>query len=199
MTAPPYPPYPPFPPFPPYPPYPPFPPPAGAIASCTAGSAPAPAAGLSGIAVPAAVAPSAAAPGTPLAAPSGQPAPSPQPFPGSDQGNPLSIFFNFDSPALLDQTNEGRGTGQFARLQDFAVHAQSVHATAITINGFASPEGDAGHNATLASNRAASVRNVLASQLPGVTINIGVTGTLSGDPSSFPGLRRADVFITNRG
>jgi outer membrane protein OmpA-like peptidoglycan-associated protein len=185
-------PYPPYPPFPPYAPYPPFPA-STAYAPCAAGSAPASTAGL----IPATTALAPAAPViTPV--PGGQPVPAPQPFPGSDEGNPLSIFFNFDSPTLVDQTNEGRGTAQFARLQAFASQAQGVRATVITINGFASPEGDANHNATLARNRAASVRNVLGSQLPGITINIGVTGTLAGDPSSFPNLRRADVFISNR-
>jgi outer membrane protein OmpA-like peptidoglycan-associated protein len=194
-------PYPPFPPFPEFPPFPPFPPATGGAAcggcAATAPPAVAPAVAPAGVGV-AGFAPA------PASAPAAQPAPAPtpaspatpQPFPGSSQGNPLSMFFNFDSPALVDHTNEGQGVGQLAKLQTFATNAQAARTTAITINGFASPEGDAAHNAQLAHNRAVSVQQVLQPLLPGVAITLGVTGTLAGDPSQFPSLRRADVFVT---
>jgi outer membrane protein OmpA-like peptidoglycan-associated protein len=134
----------------------------------------------------------------PTPAPSPGPAPAPAPFPGSDATNPLSIFFNFDSPVVVDQTNEGAGTGQFAKLQGFAESARGVSVKALTINGFASPEGDAAHNATLARNRATSVQTLLTPLLSGVAITIGTTAELPGPPSTFPSLRRADVFITAR-
>src|SRR5262249_59718855 len=140
---------------------------------------------------PAPPAPSPAPPG-----PGPAPGPAPAPFPGSNAANPLSIFFNFDSPVVVDQTNESAGTGQVAKLQAFATNARSARATAVTINGFASPEGDAAHNATLARNRAASVQTILLPLLPGVGLSIGTTGELPGTPATFPSLRRADVFIT---
>ncbi|WP_190093965.1 OmpA family protein [Streptomyces melanogenes] len=111
-------------------------------------------------------------------------------------GNPLSIYFNFDSPLLVDQTAEGVGTAQSARLQQFAQQARGVNATAVVVNGYASPEGQESHNATLARNRANAVRDRLAGLLPGVALTVGTTGALPGGPTSYPSLRRADVFIT---
>ncbi|WP_153506486.1 OmpA family protein, partial [Cumulibacter manganitolerans] len=129
-------------------------------------------------------------------APAQQPAPGPAPFPGSSAGNPLTIYFNYDSPALVDTTNEGVGSGQLAKLQLFAAHAQSARVTALTVNGYASPEGSAAHNATLAANRAGAVRDRLATLLSGVRITIGTTTELPGAQATWPSLRRADVFVT---
>lgn len=182
MTSP-YPPYPPYPPFPPFPPYAPYGSGAGqsTCAGVPTGSTPLP---------PAAV-PPAQTDVRPPARPQQQSA-----FPGMNAGNPLSIYFNFDSPLLVDQTAEGVGTAQSARLQQFAQQARGANATAVVVNGYASPEGQEAHNATLARNRANSVRDRLAGLLPGVALTVGTTGELPGSATSYPSLRRADVFIT---
>ena len=115
-------------------------------------------------------------------------------FPGSDVAHPLSIYFNFDHAEVPDATAEGVGSDQNHKLDAFMTNAITAHATAVTVRGYASPEGTPAHNATLAQNRADAVKAILDAKLPGVVAVGG--GTLNGPPSEYPPLRRADAFIT---
>lgn len=128
--------------------------------------------------------------------PKAEPVPVPT-FPGSDESRCLSIFFNLDKTDLVDATNEGQGTGQNAKLDSFVTGAKDAKATAISVRGFASPEGDAAHNATLAASRAATIKTALDSKLadPSIVVTVLAGRTLSGSTSDFPKLRRTDIFI----
>jgi hypothetical protein len=122
-------------------------------------------------------------------------------FPGADQTTPLSIFFNYGRYDVVDATGEGFGQDQLAKLSKFVADATSVKATGIIANGFASPENNLPPY-QLPLNRANAVKNKL-NQLfdftptrPTITVN--TTTVLPGDPSTYPQLRRADVYITSR-
>ncbi|MDQ6637218.1 MAG: hypothetical protein M3Y62_05450 [Candidatus Dormibacteraeota bacterium] len=115
-------------------------------------------------------------------------------FPGSDAAHLLSIYFNFDQRDFPDTTAEGVGTGQNQALETFMTNAIAARETAVTVRGYASPEGDQAHNVALAQQRADSVKARLDSRLAGVVAVGG--GTLTGAPSEYPQLRRADIFIT---
>lgn len=122
-------------------------------------------------------------------------------FPGIDATNPLSIFFNYGRYDIVDVTNEGLGQGQDAKLTKFVADATSVRASAITVSGFASPEDNL-PNSQLPSNRANAVKNRLdqgfAAGPVQPTVNVSTTSVLSGDPSTYPSLRRADIYIVSR-
>jgi outer membrane protein OmpA-like peptidoglycan-associated protein len=118
-------------------------------------------------------------------------------FPGSDTKHPLSIYFNLDDSTVVDSTTEGTGSGQLAALDAFVAKAQEVHASAVTVRGFAGQEGDAQHNTELAQHRADAVKANLQSRLPaGTTITATKGGTTHS--GTVPKLRRADVVITAR-
>lgn len=197
MTRPPYPPNPPYPPYPPhtspapYPPYPPYPPSAmGGGASVGAASAP--------VAGPPSERGQAST--TQQAGPTTDPGGSTR-FPGDDRTNPLSIYFNYGRYDIVDATNEGLGQGQLAKLTKFVADASSSRAREVVVDGFASPEDNL-PGSQLPLNRANAVKNRLdqlfatASVKP--TISSRTTNVLSGDPSVWPSLRRADIYITAR-
>jgi hypothetical protein len=131
-----------------------------------------------------------------------QPVTPTTPFPGIDATNPLSIFFNFGRYDIVDATNEGLGQGQDAKLTKFVADAISVRASEITVNGFASPENNL-PNSQLPLNRANAVKNRLdqsfATSPVKPTISVRTTSVLSGDQSTWPSLRRADIYIVSRG
>ena len=84
---------------------------------------------------------------------------------------------------------------------EFVTKAKAAGAKAITIKGFASPEGTAAHNQTLAGQRGDKVRASLDTKFADATIVVtaAVGGTLSGQSTQFPRLRRADIFVTTPG
>ena len=129
------------------------------------------------------------------------PVPTPEVFPGSDAQHPLSIFFNFDKSDIVDQTNEGLGNAQKDAITTFVTKAKAAGAKAITVKGFASPEGTAAHNQTLAGQRGGKVKASLDTKFADATIVVAavVGGTLSGQSTQFPRLRRADIFVTTPG
>jgi hypothetical protein len=193
MASPPYPPYPPFPPYPPYtspPPYPPYPPNqpmtvgGGAVAP---GAGPAVSAGgtVGGTAIedPARPETGNGPPDKPVDVP------------------PVSVFFNYGRYDIVDTTNEGLGSGQNAKLATFVSDATRARATAIDVNGFASPEDNLS-NAQLPLHRATAVKNRLdqlfAAGPVKPTITVRTTSVLAGDQSTWPSLRRADATVTSR-
>lgn len=192
MSSPPYPPYPPFPPYPQYPappPYPPFPPYSATLISGAASALPSPQGSLlptSGGATTGAVQ---------------IPERETTAFAGLDATNPLSIFFNYGRYDILDVTNEGLGQGQNAKVAKFVADATAVRASEIIVNGFASPEDNLA-NSQLPTHRANAVKNRLdqlfATSAMKPTISVRTTSVLSGDPSTWPALRRADVYIVSR-
>jgi hypothetical protein len=123
--------------------------------------------------------------------------PKPQ-FIGDRPTNPLPIFFNYGRYDVLDSTNEGLGQGQLAKLAKFVADATSVRASAIVVDGFVSPEDNL-PNAQLPLHRATAVKNRLDSLFAAIsikpTITKRTTSILSGDPSTYPSLRRANVYI----
>jgi hypothetical protein len=118
-----------------------------------------------------------------------------------DRNNPLSIFFDYGRYDIRDATAEGLGQGQLAKLNKFVADATAARASAITVNGFASPEQNL-PNAQLPFQRATAVKNRLDQLFvpSGIkpTISIEMTQILTGDPSTWPRLRRADIYITSR-
>jgi hypothetical protein len=197
VTRPPYPPNPPYPPYPPHvspPPYPPFP----AYPPVLIGGGP------SGAAVSAPYAGSSTGtvqtPTTQPTGPTTEPG-KPTRFPGDDKTNPLSIYFNYGRYDVVDVTNEGLGQGQAAKLTKFVADAASSRAREIAVDGFASPEDNL-PNSNLPLNRATAVKKRLdqlfANTSVKPTISARTTNVLSGDPSVWPSLRRADIYITSR-
>ena len=73
---------------------------------------------------------------------------------------PVSVFFNYGRYDILDSTNEGLGSGQNAKLATFVSDATRARASAIDVNGFASPEDNLS-NAQLPLHRATAVKNRL--------------------------------------
>jgi hypothetical protein len=196
LSRPPYPPYPPFPPYPPpvsQPPYPPYPPYPATVISA-------------GSAAPTSAAPPSAGTPAPPATPTVQPPPATQP-PGNqpEPPKPLSVFFNYGRYDVLDSTNEGLGQGQLAKLNEWAVSAAKAGARSISVDGYASPEDNLA-NSQLPLNRATAVKNKLdalfsalfaANPSSAPTITTRTTNVLSGDSSTWPQLRRADVYIVS--
>jgi hypothetical protein len=123
------------------------------------------------------------------------------PFPGIDRTNPLSIYFNFGRYDIVDSTNERLGQGQIAKLNQFVADATSARAREIVADGFASPESNL-PPFQLPLNRANAVKNRLnqlfAPSPVKPTITVRTTSVLTGDPSTWPSLRRVDIYITSR-
>jgi hypothetical protein len=198
VSRPPFPPYPPYPPFPPhssppaYPPYAPYPPVVNG--------------GEPSIATPQGLSHGAGPPAgivePPRVIPPGpdDPADSSTPFPGNNIKNPLSIFFNYGRYDVVNVTNEGLGQGQSAKLTKFVEDATRVKASEITVNGFASPEDNL-PNAQLPLNRATALKNLLDQRFATgpvkPTVTVKTTSVLSGDQSTWPSLRRADIYIVS--
>ena len=118
-----------------------------------------------------------------------------------DRKRPLSVFFNYGRYDVVDVTNEGLGQGQTAKLTKFVADATAAKASEITVSGFASPEDNL-PNSQLPAHRASAVKKRLdelfASSSIKPTIGVTTTSVLSGDPSTYPSLRRADVYIAKR-
>lgn len=197
MTTPPYPPNPPYPPYPPhaspapYPPFPPYPPVLiGGGASGAAASAPSAGSPTGAVQTPA----------TQQTGPTTEPG-KPTRFQGEDKTNPLSIYFNYGRYDVVDVTNEGLGQSQYAKLTKFVADATSSRAREVVVDGFASPEDNL-PNSELPLHRANAVKNRLdqlfATTSVKPTISARTTNVLSGDPSVWPSLRRADIYITSR-
>jgi outer membrane protein OmpA-like peptidoglycan-associated protein len=131
----------------------------------------------------------------------GQPDPAPPsgtaPTPPTPKPAALHLFFNLDKTDFVETTNEGRG-GQQARLDAWIAATKAAKATAVTVRGFASPEGTNQRNAELVKKRAETLQALLQSALGnGVRVVAGVGGILqTGDNAQFPELRRADAEIT---
>jgi hypothetical protein len=118
-----------------------------------------------------------------------------------DYTNPLSIFFNYGRYDVVDATAEGFGQGQLGKLSQFVADASSVKANGIIVDAYASPEDNLPPY-QLPSSRAEAVKNKLV-QLFDATptqpaITVQTTAVLGGDPSTYPRLRRADVYIITR-
>ncbi len=126
------------------------------------------------------------------APPSGTVVPPPAPKPAR-----LRLFFNLDKTDFVDSTNEGRG-GQQARLDEWITAAKAAKVTAVTVLGYASPEGTNARNAELVKKRADTLLGLLTSAFgPTVRVIAGVGGILqTGNSAQWPELRRADAEIT---
>ncbi len=135
-------------------------------------------------------------PETPTDPPVTPPTPSIPPTPPAAKPATLKNFFNLNKIDLVEVTAEGRG-GQSAKIANFVAKAIAYKATAITVEGFASPEGPANHNHQLVIDRAKALASELRDALPGVTVSEKDGGVVPGVPSSeYPEARRADAFIT---
>jgi hypothetical protein len=124
----------------------------------------------------------------------------PPPFEGMNSARPLPIFFNYGRYDVLDSTTEGLGNGQLARLANFVASATAVQASEIAVDGFASPEDNL-PNAQLPLHRATAVKNWLDNRFASTsirpTIKTATTSVLAGDPSTYPSLRRANVYVVS--
>ncbi len=128
----------------------------------------------------------------------------PKPTPPPEQPQPpkppaaLSVFFQKDKTDIVDAPPSGAATGQVAVIAEWVAKAKAAKASAITIRGFASPEGTEAHNTGLVADRAAALKSRLEAEgLTGVTVSPG--GILAGQTGEFPKLRRADATVTAHG
>jgi hypothetical protein len=108
----------------------------------------------------------------------------------------IQAFFAHDSSELQDlPPGAGAVTDQMEAIVDAIAAATAQGASAITVRGYASPEGTAAHNIQLAHDRADALIGLLtAGGLSGVVRAEG--GVLAGPQGDWPRLRRADATIT---
>lgn len=137
--------------------------------------------------------------GTTTPAPTPAPQPPPiQPPPPAPAARPatLSLFFDLNQTSFVEATQEGRA-GQQAKLDAFIAAAKAFNATAITVRGYASPEGPRDNNIRLVKERAERLQSLLQAQLTTASIPVAWGGIVDGPPTSqFPELRRADASVT---